>query len=253
MPNTGPQPHHVRWDASVRSLEAGADRTGPPVVIVPGLGALGYLFDTLAGCGGWARSFLLDVPGFGHRPPRPCRSGVVPVADAVGAWLDLVTGDERVVLVGHSTGAQAVLHVAARRPDRVGALVLMGPTFPPEQRRLPGLLRAYAANSRHEPPGLLPVTVPYYVRGGRRELTRFVRSAQRDEPERVIRDVRCPTLLVRGERDGFAPQPWVDRLTAAAPEAWQAVVPGAHTFPYRRGGLTAALIAQAARRADLVR
>ncbi|MEU4445334.1 hypothetical protein AB0K14_21980 [Actinosynnema sp. NPDC050801] len=59
-------------------------------------------------------------------------------------------------------------------------------------------------------------------------------------------------MAARRERDGFAPQPWVDRLTAAAPDAWSAVVRGAHTFPFRRGGLTAALIAQAARRAGLV-
>lgn len=174
------------------------------------------------------------------------------VADTVEAWLDVVAGDARVVLVGHSTGAQAALHVAVRRPDRVGSLVLMGPTFPPEQRRFPGLFREYASNSRHEPPGLLPVTVPYYVRGGRRELTRFIRSAHRDEPERVIPDVRCPTLLIRGEQDRFAPQTWVDRLTAAAPDAWSAVTPGAHAFPFRHGGLTASLIAQAARRAGLL-
>ncbi|QFZ20197.1 alpha/beta fold hydrolase [Saccharothrix syringae] len=255
--SNGGGPHRVRWDGGTRSLEfgdPGADRHGgePVVVVVPGLGALGYLVDALAGCAAWSRPFLLDVPGFGHRPPRPCAAEVPAVADAVVRWLDLVVGDRPVVLVGHSTGAQAALHVAALHPGRVGALVLMGPTFPPEQRRFPGLLRNYFRNSRREPPGLLPVTVPYYARGGPRELVRFVRSGQRDRPEQVITGVRCPTLLVRGEHDAFSPRDWVDRLTAAAPDGWSETAPGAHTFPYQHGGATSALIARAARRAGLL-
>ncbi|MFC6088005.1 alpha/beta fold hydrolase [Saccharothrix lopnurensis] len=249
----GRQPHRVRWDGGVRSLEAGSGREdGPVVVLVPGLGALGYLTDAPAGCGGWARSFLLDLPGFGHRRPRPCAAEVRAVASAAARWLDLVVGDTPVVLVGHSTGAQAALHVAADHPDRVGALVLMGPTFPPEQRRFPALFRAHFRNSRREPPGLVPVTVPYYLRGGPRDLARFVRSAQHDRPEQVITGVRCPTLLVRGEHDAFSPRGWVERLAEAARDGWAETTAGAHTFPHQHGGATSALIARAARRAGML-
>ncbi|GGP77600.1 alpha/beta fold hydrolase [Saccharothrix coeruleofusca] len=236
----------ARWDAGVRSVTAPGPRGGPVVALVPGLGALGYLTDTLTACGAWARSFLLDLPGFGHPPPRPCPPEVPAIAGAVSRWLDAVAPEEPVVLVGHSTGAQAALRVAAGRPDRVRALVLMGMTFPPEQRRFPGLARAAVRDLARERPVLLPVVLPYYARGGPRGLARIVRSAQRDQPERTIREVRCPVLLVRGEQDTFATQDWVDRLAAAAPDGRAVTVPGAHTFPYRRGGLTAALIADAA-------
>ncbi|GAA1537269.1 hypothetical protein GCM10009678_19640 [Actinomadura kijaniata] len=249
----GRRPHRVRWDGGVRSLEAGREHSGGPlVVMVPGLGALGYLLDALSGCAGWARSFLLDVPGFGHRPPRPCPAEVGSIAGAVAAWLEVVAEGEPVVLVGHSTGAQVALQVAARRAERVQALVLMGPTFPPEQRRVLGVLRGCAGALRHETPRLLPATVPYYVRGGCRQLARLLSSAWQDAPERTIASVGCPVLLVRGEHDGFAPQRWVDRLTTAAPDGWSVTVPGAHNFPFRRGGLAGALVAQAARRADLI-
>ncbi|MGM1060413.1 alpha/beta fold hydrolase [Saccharothrix sp. Mg75] len=241
------EPLRVRWNAGVRSLEKGGG-DGPAVVVVPGLGALGYLVDAVARCGERTRAALLDLPGFGHRPPRPCRPEVEAVAGAAARWLDAAAGDAPVVLVGHSTGAQAAVHVVAQRPDRVASLVLMGPTFPPEQRRFPGLARAYVRNSRREPPGLLPVTWPYYLRGGPRALARFVRSAQRDRPEEVLAGVRCPVLLLRGEHDAFAPRGWVDRLTAAAPDGRSVTLPGAHTFPYERGAETAALIAEAAGR-----
>ncbi|OLF17200.1 alpha/beta fold hydrolase [Actinophytocola xanthii] len=241
----------VRWDGGVRSLTAGQEReTCPLVVLLPGLGAMGYLVDTLAACGRWTSSFLLDVPGFGRRPPRPCPPEVPAIAATVAGWLDLVAGDRPVVLVGHSTAAQAALHVAVDRPGRVRALVLMGPTFPPEQRRFPPLARACLRDLPRENIGLVPAVLPYYLRGGV-DLARMVRSAQRDRPEDVIPAVRCPTLLVRGVHDTFAHQEWLDRLTAAARDGWSVTAPGAHTFPFRRGELTGELIARAAHRAGL--
>lgn len=243
----------ARWDGGVRSLSAGGPRGGPVVALVPGLGALGYLSDTLTACGAWGRAFLLDLPGFGHPPPRPCPPEVPAIAGALSRWLDAVAGDDPVVLVGHSTGAQAALRAAAERPDRVRALVLLGPTFPPRQRRLPALVRAAARDLARERLVLVPVVLPYYLRGGPRGLAAMVRSAQRDEPERAIPRVRCPVLLVRGEQDTFATREWVDRLAAAAPDGEAVTIPGAaHTFPYRRGGLTAGLIAHTARRAGLL-
>ncbi|MCG8922623.1 alpha/beta fold hydrolase [Lentzea sp. CC55] len=235
-----------RWDRvggrEFRSLRAGRRHgDAPDVVLVPGLGALGYLVDTLDACGGRTTAHLLDVPGFGHRAARVCPAGIDAVAGAVRGWIDEVPRAP-VVLVGHSTGAQAALHVAAARPDLVRSLVLLGPTFPPEQRGVKELVRAFVRNFLHESPALVPATVPDYLRGGPAEITRFIRSAQHDAPEDVITEVHCPVLLARGEHDAFAPQPWVDRLAAAARDARSEVVGGAHTFPFRRGEATARLV-----------
>ncbi|MFD1829960.1 alpha/beta fold hydrolase [Streptomyces desertarenae] len=252
MHATGRRRYAVRWDEAagrrIRSLHTGGDRVrGPQVVMVPGLGALGYLLDALEGCGAWAESFLLDVPGFGHRQPRACPARIPALAEAVSAWLTAVPRGP-VVLVGHSTGAQVALRVAADRPQTVESLVLMGPTFPPALRRAPGLLGALARTLAHEAPGELGATVPYYVRGGAREMLRYARSALHDAPERTIGRVTCPTLVLRGAHDALAPQEWARRLATAAPNGRVRTVPGAHNFPYRQGDLTAALIAGAARR-----
>lgn len=239
--------HTVRWDdigdVPVRSLRAGRDQA-PSVVVVPGLGALGYLVDALHGCGASAATALLDVPGFGHRPPWPCAPEVPAIAETVADWLRVVA-DGPVTLVGHSTGAQAALRVAMDHPDLVGSLVLLGPTFPPALRRAPALVRAFLVDSRREPPGLLRATAPYYARAGVGSLRRFVGSAQRDEPERWITEVRCPVLVGRGEHDALSPEPWARALADAAPEGRLVTVAGAHTFPYQHGGATAALIGQA--------
>jgi pimeloyl-ACP methyl ester carboxylesterase len=165
------QPHRIRWDIvdgrPVRSLEAGrADSISDPVVFVPGLGALGYLLDAFHGCSARSGAFLLDVPGFGHRSPRPCSPTLPDLVRVVTGWLRWVC-DRPVVLCGHSTGAQVALRAAVAAPERVSALVLAGPTFPPALRTWPALAGALLRDLPHEQLGQLPATLPYYRRAGR--------------------------------------------------------------------------------------
>ena len=70
--------HREEWLSSagrpVRSLVAGTPVPRlPRVVIVPGLGAPGYLLDLLHACGAWTQAWLLDLPGFGSRGPATAR------------------------------------------------------------------------------------------------------------------------------------------------------------------------------------
>jgi pimeloyl-ACP methyl ester carboxylesterase len=244
------QPHRIRWDIvdgrPVRSLQADCiDSTSDPVVMVPGLGALGYLLDTFHGCSARSRAYLLDVPGFGHRRPRPCSPTVPDLVRAVTGWLRTVC-DRPVVLWGHSTGAQVALRVAAAVPERVSALVLAGPTFPPALRTWPALAGALLRDLPREQLGQLPATLPYYRLAGTAAVLRCIRSGQQDAPEVVIGSVTCPVTVLRGRFDAFCPQPWAARLAASAPDGRLVTMPGAHNFPYGRGGLTAALIADAA-------
>ncbi|MEV7099113.1 alpha/beta hydrolase [Amycolatopsis sp. NPDC051045] len=224
----------------VRALSAGIERPGrPPVVLLPGLGAPGYLVDTLHGCAAATRSHLLDVPGFGGPGPLACEPEIEAIAGTVTAWLDRPS-----VLFGHSTAAQVAIAVAVRRPDLVQALVLAGPTFPPALRRLGPLSAAFLADLVHESPSALPGTVPHYLRAGPRRLLRMIRSAQRDAPERAMPLLRCPVLVVRGRRDTLSPENWARSLAGAAPDGSFVTVPGAHTFPARSGGSTSALITE---------
>jgi pimeloyl-ACP methyl ester carboxylesterase len=251
MNGQGRPPHEVRWDdvagRRVRSLRAsrpGQDDAGRPrVVLVPGLGTLGYLISTLHGCSAWSQATLLDVPGFGHRRPLSSAPVLPDVAALTAEWLRSVC-DGPAVLVGHSTGAQVALHAARAVPDRVAALIMAGPTFPPSLRTLAPLAPAILRDLRYESPRLISVLWPYFVRGGPISMLRFIRSAQRDRPEDLITSVRSPVTVIRGEHDAFCPATWAGRLAASAPDGQLVTVPGAHDFPYRHGGLTAAIAAQ---------
>ena len=69
--------HRQQWLSSagrpVRALVAGAAVPPlPRLVIVPGLGAIGYMLDLLHACGAWTEASLLDLPGFGNRATSDC-------------------------------------------------------------------------------------------------------------------------------------------------------------------------------------
>lgn len=232
---------------AVRALEAGPDDAAFSVVLVPGMGALGYLLPTVravAARGG--RCVLLDLPGFGTRRPRPCAPTVTAIAATTAAWVRAGATGPPLVLAGHSTGAQAALAAAlllqADRPP--AALVMAGPTVAPEQRSLLRLaLRAPAAYRRDSPREL--VVVPDYVRGAR-SMPALLRSAVADRPERSVAALRVPLVLTAGRRDAFAPRGWRAQLVQAAGSGARDVeLPGSHNNAYTHPELLAAVLAGA--------
>ncbi|MFI0189709.1 alpha/beta fold hydrolase [Streptomyces sp. NPDC017082] len=215
-----------------------------PVVLVPGLGAPGYLLSTADRCARWGPARVLDVPGYGDPPGPACAATLGPLADTVARWLAEVAPGP-VVLAGHSTGAQVALHAAVRRPDRVASLVLLAPTFPPRLRRTGPLVRAFARTAVHESPGVLPAVLPSYLKAGPRRLASCVRSAQSDAPERLMPSVRCPVTVVVGEHDALSPPHWAHQLASLAGRGQVVLVPGAHSFPHTAPGRTAAVLERA--------
>ena len=95
--------------ARVRVLDVGPTGAGDiQVVVVPGLGALGYLLPTMQALRlEGAACALLDLPGFGSRAPLPGFPTVHGVAELTATFLQSLPSDAPVILVGHSTGAQA--------------------------------------------------------------------------------------------------------------------------------------------------
>ncbi|MFI7359137.1 alpha/beta fold hydrolase [Streptomyces avidinii] len=109
----------------------------PPLVLLPGGGATSTVWGACAAAGA-ARTHrvhavdLVGDPGLSvPEPGRPIRA----VGDLVG-WLDAVVDGLQdgpgphgpVTLGGHSYGAWIAAHYAARRPARLGRLVLLDPT-----------------------------------------------------------------------------------------------------------------------------
>jgi pimeloyl-ACP methyl ester carboxylesterase len=103
------------------------------------------------------------------------------MAVALAHWLE-ATERRDVVLLGHSTGAQAVLKTAQLIPELIRGLVLAGLTLNPDARTVPALLRRAIRTLPHEVPAELPAVIPSYIASGGRPLLRLIRSAIADRP-----------------------------------------------------------------------
>lgn len=216
-------------DRPVRLLEAGIDTGLPEVVMVAGLGAPGYLAPWVNRIAAWTRVTVLDLPGWQGGRARACPATVAGVGNAAADWL-AGTGRRGVVLLGHSTGSQAISLAALRVPDRLAGVVLAGPTFDPASRSVPQLLRRALTTLPREQWAELPAVLPSYLRSGGYGVLRFLRDGLRDRPEEraeLLGRSALPVLVLAGERDGFAPPDWARRLAGLATGRC-VVLPGAH-------------------------
>jgi pimeloyl-ACP methyl ester carboxylesterase len=114
-----------------------------------------------------------------------------------------------VILIGHSQGGLRALNIAARRPDRVAALVLTSAFFPPARagRSVAESVRDYG---RHRLAYAGEVTargrLPRPTREGVRQLGTAARLGLRPRAfHRIAAAVKCPVLVVHGTADHVVP------------------------------------------------
>ena len=165
----------------------------------------------------------VDLPGHGHSegPPLPSIEGI---ADWLAATI-AAAGLKDAALVGHSMGSLVALECAARHPERVRALALVGAAAAMPVH--PDLLAAAEANDvsareaitfwghsrpaqigRDQVPGL------WMVGGGMRLLERGAPGVLHNDLKAcaaytggmaAAAKVTCPVRLILGDRDGMTP------------------------------------------------
>ena len=124
-------------------------------------------------------------------------------------------------------------------------MILAGPTFPPTARRWWPLAARVAHTLPHEALGEVRAAFPEFLRARSRVFT-FLRTAMSDAPERLVGDLTCPVVIMRGAHDALVDDQWAARLAAVAHDRTVITVPGAHNFPYSHPHATADAIRQAA-------
>jgi 2-hydroxy-6-oxonona-2,4-dienedioate hydrolase len=216
---------------------------GQPVVLVHGYGVSGRYMLPLAGA--LAESFsvyTLDLPGFGRSDKPPAPLGIDGLAVALASSLDAL-GLERPVFVANSLGCQIVTELAVRRPERVGPLALIGPTVDPEQRKARRQVFNGLRDAAREPLSLLAVAARDDAVCGGRTLLATARSALADRIEERLPLIEQPTLVLRGEKDGFVGAGWAEQVAGLLPSGRLVVVPDEpHAVHYTRPELVADIV-----------
>lgn len=199
------------------------------VCLLPGLSLTDYVAPTaraLAARG--LHCAVLDLPGLA-RAARVSEAHPARAGEWGAAWLRTQPADQPVVIMGHSTGALAALRAATTTTTPPDLVVLAGPVFVPDHRRLSALALAAPAAYRRESPRELPAALRLLRHAGR--TAAIIRSAMHLRPEDQITDVTAPLVLTAGEADTMAPQHWLQHLhgrATASPHRQVAVLPGSH-------------------------
>lgn len=165
----------------------------------------------------------LDLPGHG-RSEGPALNSVGDLADWIGDLIDAL-GATQAAVVGHSMGALSALTLAARRPDKVSGLALLGVALPMPVSQ--PLLDAAEANDYsafdmitifgHAPTALMggnPTPGRWMSGSALRLLERtppgvlfcdFSACNEFTDGFEMAAKVTCPTLLILGDADRMTP------------------------------------------------
>lgn len=241
---SGPLPIESRWlDVFGLGIHASVGGEGPPVVLVHGYGVSGrYMLPLAQSLAPSFSVFAPDLPGFGRsqQPRNPL--GIADLAAALAGWLDAF-GLRCPAFVANSMGCQIVAELAVRLPGRVGPMVLIGPTVDPQRRAARHQLIAGLRDSAREPRSLLALAARDDAVFGVGALLATARSALADRIEERLPLIFQPTVVVRGECDGFVGQTWAETAADLLPESRLVVVPGEpHAVHYTRPDLIAGIV-----------
>ncbi len=237
----------IRWHARV----ATPDVTAPPVVLVHGLGVSGrYMVPLLSRLGVEFHAVAPDLPGFGRSgdPVEPL--GLVGMADALAEWMT-AAGLERAAMVGNSLGCQVIAHFAARHPERLTRAVLVSPTMDPSAPRPRQQVARLLWDTPRERWPLALIASRDYVEAGWRRGLRTLHAGLRDAAAEHYRQLRVPTLVVRGGRDPIVSAPWAREVSRLLPDGRLVTVPGApHAVNFSAPDALAAIVGPFLREAD---
>ena len=150
-------------------------------------------------------TYVPDLPGHGRSPGPPRPLGTNELADAAVRFLDDL-GLERATFVGSSLGAAVTARIAKFHPDRIDRAVLVAPAGGVHNRSLTKATAQLAYDAVLEPPGLMALALPDYLKFGPINALRLFHEMVNTPTVSLVNEVHCPMLVVVGARDPLLPK-----------------------------------------------
>ncbi len=163
------------------------------------------------------RVYVPDLPGFGRSPKPAQPMSIEELGTALNHFMDAV-GIEQAVVVGNSLGCAITAELIFEAPEKVSRAVMVGLAGGAHNRPLPKALGQMARDGLVEPPALLTVAGPDYLRFGMvRAMKLFIQMTKFPAYERVM-SMPVPVMMVIGSEDPLRP-PWkrISRALADLP------------------------------------
>jgi pimeloyl-ACP methyl ester carboxylesterase len=216
---------------------------GAPVVLVHGYGVSGrYMLPLARALAPTCSVFVPDLPGHGRSQSAIVPPGIDSHAGALARWL-VEMGLERPAIVANSMGCQVVTKLAEQFPDRVGPMVLIGPTVDPERRRARHQVFDALRDSPREPRRLFARATVDCAGQGLSSLLAAARSVLADRIEDRLPFIEQTTIVIVGDEDGFVSKHWAEQVAGLLPRGRLVVVPGEpHAVHYTRPGVVGTIV-----------
>lgn len=182
--------------------------TGPPLVLVPGLGCASWMYRELAEKLMHRRTvYLYDPPGHGFSAARKrYPSSIYHLTSHLALWLH-INDLEAVPLLGHSLGGEVIFDLAGRLGYPAAALIACAPTGVPENPRVLLQLWRFLQDLPRERPGLIALGLRAYRHCSLLRILRLAGSQSRHVVGTALPQIKSPTLLLSGSRDPVI-HPW---------------------------------------------
>ncbi|MFB2599954.1 alpha/beta fold hydrolase [Herbiconiux sp. P17] len=207
-----------RWtvvdDIDVFYRESPTPPDAPAMMHLHGFGLSGrYLLPTAELLRDEFHTLVPDLPGFG-RSGKPTEPLDVPeLGHAAARFLD-DRGIERATLVGNSMGCPIICEFAYNHPERIERAVLVSPAGGVHNQPLRRAMGQLARDGTREPPSMMRVAAPDYMRFGVPSTVRMFRALTRYPSLDRLLALEIPTLVVLGDRDPL--MPGADRIREVA-------------------------------------
>jgi len=188
----------------------------PPMIHVHGFAISGsYLVPTAELLTDEFRVYVPDLPGFGRSPKPAKQLSIEELGMSVNHFMDAL-GIEQAVLVGNSLGCAIIAELIDEAPDKVSKAVMVGLAGGQHNQPLAKGLVQMARDGLVEPPRLLTVAGPDYLRFGMvRAMQLFIWMTKFPAFQRFM-SMPVPVLAVIGSQDPLRP-PW-KRISALMAE-----------------------------------
>jgi pimeloyl-ACP methyl ester carboxylesterase len=212
------------------SLASPNDTT--PLVLLHGLAVSHrYLMPLAAKLADHHPVHVIDLPGFGLSGDPGRVLDIAKHADHLAGWLEAV-GLPPVVVLGNSFGCQVAVELTVRHPDRVGGLVLVGPTMDPSARTASRQILRWLQDTAREDPLQLPILLRDVRDAGPHRVAGTLAHALRDPIEDKLPLIKVPVLVTRGSSEPIVPTAWAQAATRLLPLGELSIVPGPHNANY---------------------
>lgn len=161
----------------------------------------------------------VDLPGFGEAPVPQEAASIAKTSDLVALSLAESYAGSPFIVVGHSMGAQVGAELAARHPNLVHRLVLIGTTVNPEERTAHEQAKRMIQDLGNAKMGLLVKGAIAYAQAGPKWFVEKLEPVIEHRMEDTLPRITQPTLVMRGDGDPVTPSEWSERVATLIPDA----------------------------------